>query len=95
MSSSDSKETSRVYIPKAGQAPFAELVRAFREGGASALPPDARPLVEAAFSGGHSIEAGIVTLALLLLREKMVEHASPVGGEAAPATPASGTEVGS
>jgi len=83
MSSSESKETSRVYIPKAAQAPFLSLVRAFRKGGASALPPEARSLVERAFAGGNSIESGIVTLALLLLEQQMVEHhAAPDAGGA-------------
>lgn len=81
---SDTTDISRLYIPKAVQRPFTELVQAFRDGGAKALPPEYRKHVGDAFAGGTSIESGLVAIMIKHMHSDVCRGAEPPRAVAAP-----------
>lgn len=68
---SDNSDISRVYIPKPTQPKFTAIIKAFREGGAGALPAEYRPHVSESFGAGSTIEGGVLGVMVRRLHEEM------------------------
>ena len=68
---SDNSDISRVYIPKPTQPMYTDIIKAFRERGAAALPAEYRAHVSESFSSGSTIEGGMLGVMVRRLHAEM------------------------